>query len=158
MFMVLVGAKPWRTKRRFRFIESFIFFNTVRNSRVYVHMRHRSIFHTMTSRTNDKKKEKKYIGLIGGRDEIRTRNFGVVVQLTETNLIAVTISDIDLTGSSNDPAFWLNILRIFSYFANFNVEQMTQRNHVTRSTIFLLANFHFRSKFSQKLKFKRKSN
>lgn len=60
MFIVLVDTKPWRTKRRFRFIESFIFFNTAGNSCVYVHMRHRSIFHTMTRRTNDKKKKKKY--------------------------------------------------------------------------------------------------
>lgn len=66
-------------------------------------MRHRSIFHATTVRTNDGEK-KKNISLIGGEDGAGTRNFGVVLQLTETNLIAVTVADIDLCGSSKQSA------------------------------------------------------
>ena len=51
--------------------------------------------------TTDKKKNS---SLIGCEDGAGTRNFGVVLQLTETNLIAVTIPDIDLSESSKQPA------------------------------------------------------
>lgn len=59
MFIVLVGTKPWRTERHFRFIESFIFFNTVGDS-MCICDTDLSFTRWPGEQTTKKKKKKKY--------------------------------------------------------------------------------------------------
>ena len=63
-----------------------------------------SIYLSRDDRSNKRRTKKNKSSFIGCEDGAGTRNFGVVLQLTETNLIAVTIPDIDLSESSKQPA------------------------------------------------------